>query len=107
MSTDASAVPERPADMQSDAGTAAILRGEHLVKEFGGLVAVNDVSIDIPIHSIVSIIGPNGAGKTTLFNMLTGLYKPTRGRMSFDGRDITHARPDRITGMGVARTFQN
>ena len=86
---------------------AAVLRGDGLVKEFGGLVAVNDVSIEIPEHSIVSIIGPNGAGKTTLFNMLTGLYKPTRGRMWFDGRDITRKRPDRITSLGVARTFQN
>jgi branched-chain amino acid transport system ATP-binding protein len=86
---------------------AALLRGESLVKEFGGLVAVNEVSIDIPIHSIVSIIGPNGAGKTTLFNMLTGLYKATRGRISLAGRDITRTRPDIITGLGVARTFQN
>ena len=76
-------------------------------KEFGGLVAVNDVSIDIPTRSIVSIIGPNGAGKTTLFNMLTGLYKPTAGRIVFSGRDITRSRPDVITRLGVARTFQN
>jgi branched-chain amino acid transport system ATP-binding protein len=84
-----------------------VLRAEGLVKEFGGLVAVNDVSIGIPTHAIVSIIGPNGAGKTTLFNMLTGLYKSTRGRILLDGRDITRARPDIITGLGVARTFQN
>ena len=83
------------------------LHGDGLVKEFGGLVAVNDVSIEIPTHSIVSIIGPNGAGKTTLFNMLTGLYKPTRGRILFHGRDITRSRPDIITGLGIARTFQN
>jgi branched-chain amino acid transport system ATP-binding protein len=56
---------------------------------------------------IVSIIGPNGAGKTTFFNMLTGLYKPTAGRISFDGRDVTGTRPDIITSLGVARTFQN
>jgi branched-chain amino acid transport system ATP-binding protein len=55
----------------------------------------------------VSIIGPNGAGKTTLFNMLTGLYRPTKGRISFGGRDITRKRPDVITRLGVARTFQN
>jgi branched-chain amino acid transport system ATP-binding protein len=88
-------------------GGPAILRGVNLVKEFGGLVAVNDVSIEIPTHSIVSIIGPNGAGKTTLFNMLTGLYKTTSGRILFGERDITRARPDIITGLGVARTFQN
>jgi branched-chain amino acid transport system ATP-binding protein len=71
------------------------------------LVAVNDVSLDIPLHSIVSLIGPNGAGKTTLFNMLTGLYKPTGGRILLGDRDITRRRPDQITGLGVARTFQN
>ncbi|MBV9005854.1 MAG: ABC transporter ATP-binding protein [Solirubrobacterales bacterium] len=83
------------------------MRVERLVKEFGGLRAVDDVSLDIPQHSIVSMIGPNGAGKTTVFNMLTGLYKPTSGRILFGGRDITRARPDIITGLGVARTFQN
>ena len=83
------------------------MRTEHVVKEFGGLVAVNDVSLDIPPHSIVSIIGPNGAGKTTLFNMLTGLYKPTSGRITLRDRDITRSRPDVITRRGVARTFQN
>jgi branched-chain amino acid transport system ATP-binding protein len=85
----------------------AILSAEQVSKEFGGLRAVSDVSIDIPVGSIVSIIGPNGAGKTTFFNMLTGLYKPTSGRIVFADRDITHSRPDKITKMGVARTFQN
>jgi branched-chain amino acid transport system ATP-binding protein len=85
----------------------AILSAERVSKEFGGLRAVNDVSIDLPGGSIVSIIGPNGAGKTTFFNMLTGLYKATSGRIVFLGRDITNMRPDRITKMGVARTFQN
>jgi branched-chain amino acid transport system ATP-binding protein len=84
-----------------------ILRAEEVTKRFGGLVAVNEVSIDIPTRSIVSIIGPNGAGKTTFFNMLTGLYKPTKGRIRFAGRDITRDRPDVITKLGVARTFQN
>jgi branched-chain amino acid transport system ATP-binding protein len=85
----------------------AILSAERVSKEFGGLRAVNDVSIDLPSGSIVSIIGPNGAGKTTFFNMLTGLYKASSGRIVFLGRDITNVRPDRITKMGVARTFQN
>jgi branched-chain amino acid transport system ATP-binding protein len=80
---------------------------DHAVKAFGGLVAVNDVSLDIPRHRIVSMIGPNGAGKTTLFNMLTGLYKPTSGRILLGERDITRTRPDIITKLGVARTFQN
>jgi branched-chain amino acid transport system ATP-binding protein len=86
---------------------AAVLRAEHITKEFGGLVAVADVSFDVPQYSIVSLIGPNGAGKTTLFNMLTGLYRPTQGRILLGSRDITRSRPDVITGHGVARTFQN
>ena len=85
----------------------AILQAEVISKMFGGLVAVNEVSLEIPLRSIVSLIGPNGAGKTTLFNMLTGLYKPTSGRIIFAGRDITRSRPDLITKLGVARTFQN
>ncbi len=88
-------------------GSRALLEAEHLVKEFGGLVAVDDVSLEIPAHSIVSVIGPNGAGKTTVFNMLTGLYKPTSGRIRFEGRNVTRLRPDQITSLGVARTFQN
>jgi len=91
----------------AEPATDAIMTASHVVKQFGGLVAVNDVSVTVPRRSIVSIIGPNGAGKTTFFNMLTGLYRPTAGRISFDGRDVTHARPDRITALGVARTFQN
>jgi branched-chain amino acid transport system ATP-binding protein len=85
----------------------AILEARRVRKSFGGLVAVDDVSFDIPRRSIVSIIGPNGAGKTTFFNMLTGLYRPTSGSVHFDGHEITTMRPDRITGLGVARTFQN
>jgi branched-chain amino acid transport system ATP-binding protein len=85
----------------------AILSTTGITKVFGGLVAVEDVSFVIPRGHIVSIIGPNGAGKTTFFNMLTGLYKPTFGRVEFDGRDITARRPDRIMALGVARTFQN
>jgi branched-chain amino acid transport system ATP-binding protein len=84
-----------------------ILEATGVSKAFGGLVAVSGVDFSIPRRSIVSIIGPNGAGKTTFFNMLTGLYKPTGGRIVFDERDITAARPDKITALGVARTFQN
>jgi branched-chain amino acid transport system ATP-binding protein len=76
-------------------------------KVFGGLLAVSDVSIDVAPQSIVSIIGPNGAGKTTFFNMLTGLYKPSAGRILFNGQDVTGRRPDLITAAGMARTFQN
>jgi branched-chain amino acid transport system ATP-binding protein len=97
---------ELPAPGQTAVGTS-ILTAEDVSKVFGGLVAVNRVSVDIPVGSIVSIIGPNGAGKTTFFNMLTGLYKSSSGRIVFSGRDITHDRPDVITRQGVARTFQN
>ena len=90
-----------------DGGSSQIMAVEGVSKIFGGLVAVNDVSFTIPPNSIVSIIGPNGAGKTTFFNMLTGLYKPSTGRIAFTGRDVTGMRPDKITAMGVARTFQN
>jgi branched-chain amino acid transport system ATP-binding protein len=94
--------------MNESAGSdGALLDAVDVTKAFGGLVAVEDVSFAIPPRSIVSIIGPNGAGKTTFFNMLTGLYKPTAGRIVFDGRDVTGKRPDIITSRGVARTFQN
>jgi branched-chain amino acid transport system ATP-binding protein len=93
------------ADGQATDG--AILATEDVSKAFGGLVAVSEVSFDIPERSIVSIIGPNGAGKTTFFNMLTGLYKPTAGWIRFKDKDITGERPDRITKLGIARTFQN
>ena len=76
-------------------------------KEFGGLLAVNDLDFTIPPRSIVSLIGPNGAGKTTFFNMLTGLYKPTRGVVLFDGHDVTAKPPHAITKAGIGRTFQN
>jgi branched-chain amino acid transport system ATP-binding protein len=84
-----------------------VLEALSVTKAFGGLTAVDDVTFVTPERSIVSIIGPNGAGKTTLFNMLTGLYRPTAGRIYFEGRDITYARPDRILARGMARTFQN
>ena len=84
-----------------------LLKATEISKIFGGLVAVDDVSFEIPERSIVSIIGPNGAGKTTFFNILTGLYKPSIGRVHFEGRDITAKRPDIIMSLGVARTFQN
>jgi branched-chain amino acid transport system ATP-binding protein len=88
-------------------GNGHILEAASITKAFGGLLAVSDVSFDIPTESIVSIIGPTGAGKTTFFNMLTGLYEPSAGRIRFKGKDITGARPDRITKQGIARTFQN
>jgi branched-chain amino acid transport system ATP-binding protein len=88
-------------------GNGTLLSARQVTKAFGGLVAVEAVDFEIPERSIVSIIGPNGAGKTTFFNMLTGLYKPTTGRIRFDGKDITGRRPDLIMKSGIARTFQN
>jgi branched-chain amino acid transport system ATP-binding protein len=84
-----------------------LLTARALRKEFGGLVAVNDVDFEIPRHSIVSLIGPNGAGKTTFFNMLTGVYRPTGGAIFFDGEDVTGKPPHAITNRGIGRTFQN
>ncbi len=84
-----------------------ILTAEDVRKEFGGLVAVSDVDFTIPDGGIVSLIGPNGAGKTTFFNMLTGVYKPTAGRIVFDGTDVTGKPPHAVTELGVGRTFQN
>ena len=85
----------------------SVLDAVNITKQFGGLTAVNDVTFSLPEKSIVSIIGPNGAGKTTFFNMLTGFYRPTLGRITFDGKDITGARPDNVMKAGMARTFQN
>jgi branched-chain amino acid transport system ATP-binding protein len=87
--------------------TDQILAAEDVAKVFGGLVAVSEIDFSIPRKAIVSIIGPNGAGKTTFFNMLTGLYKPTTGKIVFDGKDVTGGRPDKILAMGMSRTFQN
>jgi branched-chain amino acid transport system ATP-binding protein len=76
-------------------------------KRFGGVTAVQDVTVDIPQGRILSIIGPNGAGKTSLLNMISGFYKPDTGRIMLEGRDITRKRPSEIAALGIARTFQN
>jgi branched-chain amino acid transport system ATP-binding protein len=93
--------------MSETNGSSAVLGAQNITKQFGGLTAVSDVSFSVPEKSIVSIIGPNGAGKTTFFNMLTGFYKPTLGRIDFAGSNITGKRPDIIMKAGMARTFQN
>jgi branched-chain amino acid transport system ATP-binding protein len=93
--------------MMAQTSTESLLIAEKVRKEFGGLVAVNDVDFTIPEGSIISLIGPNGAGKTTFFNMLTGVYKPTGGRIEFAGEDVTGKPPHAITERGIGRTFQN
>ena len=85
----------------------ALLQASGVRKEFGGLVAVDNVDFTVPAKSIVSLIGPNGAGKTTFFNILTGVYKPTSGRVELDGEDVTGKPPHAITNRGMGRTFQN
>ncbi len=90
----------------------SILSCENLTMRFGGVTAVDHFSLRVDEKEIVAIIGPNGAGKTTAFNMITGVYKPTEGRVFLekekDGlRDITGMRPDRVAALGIARTFQN
>jgi branched-chain amino acid transport system ATP-binding protein len=84
-----------------------LLEARQMRKEFGGLVAVADIDFTIPEGAIVSLIGPNGAGKTTFFNMITGVYKPTAGLITFDGNDITGKPPHAVTQRGIGRTFQN
>ena len=110
-----------------------VLRMEHVTMQFGGVVAVNDLSLDVPEGKIVALIGPNGAGKTTAFNCITGVYQPTNGRVEFMGETmicnhptgkmkktylgteaetyvnerIVNPTPDHVVGLGIARTFQN
>jgi branched-chain amino acid transport system ATP-binding protein len=93
--------------MSEQPGNGDLLIAQDVRKEFGGLIAVNDLTFTIPRGAIVSLIGPNGAGKTTFFNALTGLYKVTAGAILFDGDDVTDKPPHAITKLGVGRTFQN
>src|SRR5690242_7325990 len=87
--------------------SSALLQTHKLSKSFGGLSAVQDVDFAIEQGQIVSVIGPNGAGKSTFFNVVTGLYRPTSGRVFLDGKEITGQRPDAVLKQGIARTFQN
>jgi branched-chain amino acid transport system ATP-binding protein len=86
---------------------SVILNVEGLEKRFGGITALTDYSVKIRRRELVGLIGPNGAGKTTVFNLLSGVLKPTGGRIYFNNRDITRLRPDQNTALGIARTFQN
>ncbi len=80
---------------------------EHLTMQFGGVIAVNDVSLSVKQGEIHGLIGPNGSGKTTIFNMVSGYYKPTSGTVSFEGQKISGLPAHQITALGFARTFQN
>lgn len=85
----------------------ANLQISNLHLQFGGLIAVNKLTFDIPDNIVMSVIGPNGAGKTSLFNMITGFYRPTSGKIIIDGVNVVGKKPSQITSMGIARTFQN
>jgi branched-chain amino acid transport system ATP-binding protein len=85
----------------------AILSLQGVIKRFGGLTAVDQVSFDVPKGQVFALIGPNGAGKTTLFNCITGMHVPTAGKVVFEGRDIAGSKPYKTAQQGIARTFQN
>jgi branched-chain amino acid transport system ATP-binding protein len=85
----------------------ALLAVQNVTKRFGGIVAVDDVSLDVEAGEIVGLIGPNGAGKTTLFNLVTGIYRPDSGDLVFDGETLLRTPPHRVVTRGIARTFQN
>jgi branched-chain amino acid transport system ATP-binding protein len=85
----------------------SLLSLEHVTRRFGGVVAVDDVSLAVERGQIAGLIGPNGAGKTTLFNLITRLYRPDSGEIAFDGRSLLRTPPHRVVLRGIARTFQN
>src|SRR4030043_281684 len=85
----------------------AILRAEKTTKRFGGLVAVEELDVEIKEKSIHSIIGPNGAGKTTFFNCVTGFYRPEEGQILLNSHSLVGLMPDQIVRLGIARTYQN
>ena len=85
----------------------ALLSVENVSKNFGGLKAISDVSLTVATGEICSVIGPNGAGKTTLFNLISGVLRPSAGRILFDGADLARISPWRFAAIGIGRTFQN
>lgn len=93
--------------MANSVDSAYLLKMQDLTKSFGGIRAVDGVSISIKRGETVSIIGPNGAGKTTVFNLITQFYRPDKGTINFDGHDICKVRPFKIPRLGIGRTFQN
>ncbi len=100
------AAPQTTPAAEAAVSSEIILETHHLRREFNGLVAVDDVSIRVVAGQLHAIIGPNGAGKTTLFNLISGILKPTAGRVVFRGRDITGLPPHRIARLGIGRSFQ-
>ena len=93
--------------MSTAADHSPLLQLEHCTLQFGGLTAVSDLSLQLGGPEIVGLIGPNGAGKTTVFNLITGVYRPTRGEIRYRGASLVGQRPWEITSHGIARTFQN
>ncbi|MEA4988065.1 MAG: ATP-binding cassette domain-containing protein, partial [Anaerovorax sp.] len=85
----------------------SLLRTQNMTIRFGGVVAVKDLNLRLEKGEIIGLIGPNGAGKTTAFNMVSGVYKPTEGKIFLNEADITGQKPNNITKLGIARTFQN
>jgi branched-chain amino acid transport system ATP-binding protein len=112
-----SAEPERPAGAgvpaapagaaAGDRGSGPVLNLEHLTLSFGGLRAISELDLQVADREVVSVIGPNGAGKTTIFNVITGIYEPSSGNVSFAGESIAGQQPYRIARLGIARTFQS
>jgi branched-chain amino acid transport system ATP-binding protein len=92
--------------MMNSSTNAPLLEGQGVTKFFGGLAAVSEISFYLRPGEILGLIGPNGAGKTTLFNIIAGVYKPSRGQILFRGRDITSLKPNEVCKLGIARTFQ-
>lgn len=86
---------------------STLLSLQECTVQFGGLVAVSGLNLHIDEHDLVGLIGPNGAGKTTVFNMITGVYRPTKGKVLFADEEVDHLKPNVITARGIARTFQN
>jgi ABC-type branched-subunit amino acid transport system ATPase component len=96
-----------PARTRAAGSPAVLLQIDHARKQFGGVIAVNDVSFDVQAREIVALIGPNGAGKSTTFNLVTGVLTSSGGTISVLGRKIDHAPPQEVTKLGIARTFQH
>ena len=85
----------------------ALLEAEEITVQFGGIVALDELSFEMNEGEILGLIGPNGAGKTTMFNVLSRIYEPTRGRLTFDGEDLLQVPAHGIAKRGIARSFQN